>query len=97
MYRFKWNQRKNEHNIRKHGVSFEEAVTVFYDEEAIMLDDPDHSKDEERFLLIGMSDAPRLLIVCHCYRKKDSIIRIISARKTTKSEENDFIELKKGT
>ena len=70
MYRFEWNQRKNEHNIRKHGVSFEEAVTVFYDEKAVMLDDPDHSKDEERFLLIGMSDAPRLLIVCHCYRKK---------------------------
>ncbi|MEY2342921.1 BrnT family toxin, partial [Acidithiobacillus sp. IBUN Pt1247-S3] len=70
-------------NARKHGVTFAEAKTVFYDEQAKLIDDPDHSEDEERFVILGSSSTPKLLLVCHCYRKSGNVIRIISARKAT--------------
>ncbi len=84
--RFAWDETKNRLNKRKHKISFEEAKTVFYDENAIEFPDPDHSQDEDRFLMLGMSYRLRVLMVCHCFRKNDSVIRIISARKTTKRE-----------
>jgi uncharacterized DUF497 family protein len=84
--RFEWDDRKNRENRRKHGVSFEEEQTVFLDEKAIRYFDPDHSVDEDRFIMLGMSFNPRVLVVCHCYRAADSIIRIISARKANRKE-----------
>jgi uncharacterized DUF497 family protein len=84
--RFAWDDRKNRENRRKHGVSFEEAQTVFLDEKAIRYFDPDHSADEDRFIMLGMSFNLRVLVVCHCYRAADSIIRIISARKANRRE-----------
>lgn len=96
MIRFEWDKNKNETNIKKHGISFSEASSVFYDPEAIVFDDPDHSEDEERFIIMGISNRANLLMVCHCYRDKDKVIRLISARKATKSEEKDYVELKKG-
>jgi uncharacterized DUF497 family protein len=83
---FDWDQRKSAHNKKKHGVSFEEARTVFLDPSARMIADPDHSAEEDRFVMLGISEALRLLVVCHCYRSKDSVIRIISARKATRRE-----------
>ncbi len=83
---FEWDLNKNEINKQKHGISFEEAQTVFYDEYAILFDDPDNSDDEERFLILGLSQRENLCIVSHCYRGADEIIRIISARKATKTE-----------
>ena len=84
---FAWAQGgKAAENAKKHGVSFEEAKSVFVDERARLIDDPDHSEDENRFILLGLSSAPRLLLVCHCYRSEDGIIRIISARKATAKE-----------
>jgi uncharacterized DUF497 family protein len=85
--RFEWDDRKNTHNQRKHGVSFEEAETVFLDDRALLLDDPDHSGREERFILLGLSAALRMVVVCHCYRAPTGVIRIISARKATESEQ----------
>jgi uncharacterized DUF497 family protein len=85
-----WDDRKNEVNKKKHGVSFDEAKTVFYDENAIRYYDPDHSDDEDRFLMVGVSQKLRILIVCHCFREDDSVIRIISARKATKGEEDNY-------
>lgn len=87
---FKWDERKNRENQRKHKVSFEEAQTVFYDENALRYFDPDHSDDEARFLMLGMSFALRVLVVCHCYRENESVIRIISARKANKQEQLDY-------
>ena len=84
--RFEWDQTKNEKNKKKHGISFEEAKTVFFDEYAILFDDPDHSDVEERFLILGLSQRENLCIVSHCYRGADELIRIISARKATKTE-----------
>jgi uncharacterized DUF497 family protein len=84
--RCEWDGRKSRQNKRKHGVSFEEAQSVFLDERAIRFFDPDHSEDEERFLLLGMSFVLRILVVCHCYRAEDWIIRIISARKANEIE-----------
>lgn len=84
--KFEWNDLKNRINIKKHGVSFEEASSVFYDENAILFDDLVHSKNEERFLIIGISRKARICIVSHCYRNADSVIRIISARRATKRE-----------
>ena len=83
---FTWHPAKNTTNKRKHGVSFEEAQTVFLDENAQFMDDPDHSIEEERFLLLGLSTSLRMLVVCHCYRESNEIIRIISARKATPRE-----------
>ena len=76
--------------MRKHKVSFEEAQTVFLDENAIRFFDPDHSRDEDRFIMLGMSFTLRVLVVCHCYREDDSVIRIISARKADKREQSDY-------
>jgi len=84
--RFVWDESKNRLNRRKHGVSFEEAKTVFYDEKTIQFPDPDHSQQEDRFLMLGMSYWLRILMVCHCFREDDSVIRIISARKATRKE-----------
>ena len=86
MLSFEWDERKNEINKIKHKVSFEEAQTVFYDDQALVIDDPEHSQEEERFIILGMSARANLLIVCHCYRASDTVIRIISARKATRNE-----------
>ncbi len=90
--RFAWDDRKNAANGRKHGVSFEEAQTVFSDEEALLVSDPDHSLDEDRFVLLGMSAQLRVLLVCHCYREDDEVIRIISARKASAPERVEYQE-----
>ena len=88
--RFTWDERKSRENKRKHKVSFEEAQTVFLDENAIRFFDPDHSEDEDRFIMLGMSFTLRVLVVCHCYREDDSVIRIISARKADRREQSDY-------
>ena len=87
---FEWDELKNSKNIKKHGISFEEAATVFYDEDAIVFDDPDHSIEENRFLIIGVSLTDKLCIVSHCYRESDGIIRIISARRAQKKEKEFY-------
>jgi uncharacterized DUF497 family protein len=83
---FTWDKSKEAINIRKHGVNFEEAKSAFSDERARLIADPDHSENEDRFILLGYSSGLRLLIVCHCYRSDDSAIRIFSARKATRRE-----------
>ena len=83
---FEWDENKNQKNQRKHGISFEEASSVFYDENALLRDDPDHSDEEDRFVILGLSNNANLLVVCHCYRASETVIRIISARKATKTE-----------
>jgi uncharacterized DUF497 family protein len=83
---FVWDPHKNEINIEKHDIDFEEAKSVFFDENARVIYDPDHSVQEDRFIILGLSEKLRLLVVCHCYRESDSIIRIISARKASKKE-----------
>jgi uncharacterized DUF497 family protein len=85
--RFEWDPKKATVNRQRHGVSFEDAQTVFTDERARLIDDPDHSEDEERFLLLGLSSTLRLLVVAHCYRAEGNVIRIISARKATREEQ----------
>ncbi|MCL2499426.1 MAG: BrnT family toxin [Defluviitaleaceae bacterium] len=87
---FEWDTGKGLQNIEKHGIPFKEAATVFRDDRAAVLDDDEHSQDEERFKIIGMSGNIRLLTVCHCYRSDNSIIRIISARKATKIEQANY-------
>lgn len=86
MIRFEWDPPKAAANLKKHQISFEEAKTVFYDEFAIQFFDDEHSADEDRFLMLGMSSGAKLLIVCHCEREQGAVIRIISARKATKRE-----------
>lgn len=88
--RFTWDPAKAKANLRKHRVSFEEARTVFYDEEALLIDDPDHSESEDRFVLLGMSATPRVLLVVHSYRDDDSTIRLISARKANAAERSTY-------
>jgi uncharacterized protein len=88
--RFEWDARKAAANLKKHGVSFEEAKSVFVDERAKLIDDPDHSEDEDRFVLMGLSSALRLLLVCHCYRSEGGVIRIISARKAAPKESRSY-------
>ena len=90
--RFEWDENKNEINIKKHRISFEEAKTVFYDEDALVINDPEHSQEEDRFIILGISKEANLLVVCHCYRESDTVIRIISARKATKSETKQYNE-----
>ena len=87
---FEWDENKAQINRRKHGVSFEEASTVFEDIDALQIFDPDHSESEDRFILLGMSSVLRILVVCHCYRANDSKIRIISARKATRNESSTY-------
>ncbi|MEK6544435.1 MAG: BrnT family toxin [Elusimicrobiota bacterium] len=89
---FEWDPRKGRSNEHKHGISFEEARAVFYDENARFMADPEHSQDEERFVMLGLSSKPRILVVCHCYRATGSIIRIISARRATKKETLQYEE-----
>ena len=88
--RFEWDEAKNAANRRKHGVSFEEARSVFYDERALLIEDPDEASGEDRFVLLGMSEALRMLLVCHCYRERAAVIRIISARKADRAERADY-------
>jgi uncharacterized protein len=89
---FEWDERKNASNRKKHGISFEEGQTVFVDENALMIYDPDHSEDEERYIMLGLSAKMRVLVVCHSYRRDHSTIRIISARKTTRFEQKQYWE-----
>ena len=89
---FEWDPQKDQINRRKHGVSFEEASTVFQDANALVIDDPEHSEEEERFIILGFSLRANLLVVCHCYRASESVIRIISARKATKNETKQYYE-----
>ena len=87
---FTWDEEKDRANQRKHRISFAEARTVFYDENAREYSDPDHSESEERFILLGVSSRLRVLVVCHCYRESESVIRIISARRAQRSEEETY-------
>jgi len=87
---FEWDNKKGKANAKKHGVSFDEARTVFYDEYAIQFFDPEHSESEDRFLLLGMSFKLKTLIVCHCFRQEEAVVRIISARKADKDEEQVY-------
>ncbi|MBW2688358.1 MAG: BrnT family toxin [Deltaproteobacteria bacterium] len=87
---FEWEKKKDKANLKKHGVSFDEARTVFYDESALQFFDPDHSENEDRFLLLGTSFKLKALVVCHCYREEETIIRIISARKADQDEEQFY-------
>ena len=91
---FAWDHRKARSNLAKHGVSFDEAQTVFLDEAARLIDDPDHSEGEARFVLLGYSLRARCLIVSHCYRQSGSTIRLISARPATMLEEEMYWKLK---
>ena len=87
---FEWDESKSRLNLRKHGVSFEEAQSTFYDENALLIDDPDHSERAERFILLGISSAARTLVVSHCYRASGGTIRIISARKAPRPERDQY-------
>ena len=89
-FRIEWYEAKNAANRKNHGISFEEATTVFADEHALLLADPDHSAEEDRFILMGFSYSLRMLVVCHCYRREEHVIRIISARKATRSETDSY-------
>lgn len=86
MLRFEWDSGKSTENRRKHGISFEEAQTVFFDEQALLIADPDHSEHEDRSVLLGLSSALRTLVVCHCYRRGGDVIRLISARRADRRE-----------
>jgi hypothetical protein len=90
--RFEWDEAKAESNHEKHGVTFDEAKSAFYDDNGLVRDDPDHSEDETRFVLLGLSTTMRLLVVCHCFRDDDGVIRIISARKADRKERRQYNE-----
>jgi uncharacterized DUF497 family protein len=90
---FEWSSRKASDNQRKHGVSFEEAKSAFFDENARVIPDPTHSNDEDRFILLGLSVRLRLLVVVHCYVESDDVVRIVSARKADRSERKQYSEL----
>lgn len=92
---FEWDSKKDKSNAKKHDVSFEDARAAFYDETAIVYHDPDHSEEEERFILLGLSVRVGVLVVCHCVSGDDSVIRIISARRADKQEESDYWEYRK--
>lgn len=89
---FSWDEPKNRQNQKKHRISFEEASSAFFDENARLVYDPDHSVEEDRYVLLGISEKSRLIIVCHTYRKNNRIIRIISARKANKYEIKQYSE-----
>ncbi len=89
---FEWDPKKAKSNESKHGISFDEAKSVFFDEEALTIPDPDHSQVEERFVIMGMSQASRILVVVHCLRNKNSTIRIISARRAGTKEKQPYLE-----
>ena len=90
---FEWDDNKAAINEAKHHITFSEASTVFADENAILFDDPNHSQEEERSMMLGLSDHAKMLIVCHCYRGMDDVIRIISARKATKNETTQYYKI----
>jgi uncharacterized protein len=90
--RFEWDERKNRSNKKKHGVSFEEARSAFLDQNARLIDDPDHSDEEDRFVLMGVSETLRVLVVCHCYRQDGDVIRLISARRADAEERSQYEE-----
>ena len=92
MLHFEWDPQKDLTNQKKHGISFAEASTVFEDVNALVINDPEYSEDEERFVILGFSLQANLLVVCHCYRASESVIRIISARKATKNETRQYHE-----
>ncbi len=92
---FEWDRKKAAANVRKHGVTFEEARTAFFDENAMQFFDPDHSDDEERFILLGLSVRLRTLVVCHCFRQTETSIRIISARTANRAEGKAYWEMRK--
>ena len=92
---FEWNKRKENANIKKHGISFDEARTTFYDENAVQFFDPDHSDEEDRFILVGVSHSLNTLVVCHCFREDEITVRIISARKADKDEANFYWSYRK--
>lgn len=94
--RIRWDPDKDGSNRRKHGVSFAEACTVFADECALLLLDPDHSEDEERFLLLGLGASLRTLVVAHCFRERTGVIRIISARRATRLERARYAGQRRG-
>jgi len=93
MFVFEWDESKAKSNLTKHGVSFEEAQSVFFDENARIVPDPEHSDEEERFILLGISANVRILTVCHFYRQDEKTVRIISARKATNHEAKQYQEL----
>ncbi len=88
--KFEWDKKKDKSNAKKHGITFEEAQTVFYDEHAIQFFDPEHSEEEDRFLLLGTSFKSKTLVVCHCFREEEAKVRIISARKADKDEQQVY-------
>ncbi len=88
--KFEWDAKKASANLKKHGVSFDEARTVFFDENAKLIDDPDHSEDEERFVLLGLSSSLKVVLVCHCYREQGNVIRIISAQEASAYESKQY-------
>ena len=88
--RFSWDEEKAQENLRKHRVSFEEASSVFADENGRVKHDSEHSVEEDRFLLLGFSARCRVLVVCHAYRRDDEVIRIISARRATRNERRQY-------
>jgi hypothetical protein len=92
---FEWDSRKAKSNQKKHGVTFEEAKTVFFDEQAIVYYDPDHSEAEERYIMLGTSYLLNEIVVCHCFRENETIVRIISARKADKDEAGAYWENRK--
>ena len=87
---FEWDPAKDRANKRQHGVGFDEAMAVFFDEHALLIDDDEHSEAEDRFVLLGLSNKLRILLVCHCYRRNDEVVRIISARKAHKEERAEY-------
>lgn len=90
MFNYEFDERKAAANLKKHGVSFEEAISVFDDYNALVFDDPDHSEEEERFIILGISAMGKTLFVAHCFREREDTIRIISARKASKREEKQY-------
>ena len=90
--RFEWDPHKAQKNAQKHGVTFEEAKTVFIDENALFLSDADETDEEDRFVLLGLSATLRLLVVSHCFRESNDVIRIISARKANAKEQHIYVE-----
>ncbi len=91
--KFNWDKNKANNNLVKHKIAFEEARSVFDDDNARLIFDPDHSYDEDRFILLGLSCSLKILVVVHCYKDEENIIRLISARKATKKEEINYKEL----
>ncbi len=93
MIQFVWDENKNQRNRRKHGITFDEASPAFTDENGRVIFDPEHSEDEDRFILLGLDSSLRLLVVCHCFRENENTIRIISARKATRNEARQYKDL----